>query len=563
MKDRKFHTNKELKDNYPKPGVPAEEAWAEMNKMLGPVPANLPPAKRLIIKGLGKFIWYLTSVVAVVIVTVVAFHYSNTKKKNTTVISSTNNKPVKKNVNDRVIQQDTLTPNDKLIDPSSKSVPVIDSASKINSSTANTEGNADNTSIKNDAYSPIYNDSAGFVLKKNTADNKPGNVPGAPLQNNSAKTILQKNKTGIAILNANSRDNNQAVRVSKNKFGNKEKNNDQRVRDKNIFGELSVRPGHKNGNHAGNRDRTISHEQNNNTYNKQHNPTAINHYNPVMTNKELTVKINTPGSSFPARTASFIKEPISTDTSIDLQVDTSYAKQIKNTLKDRSSKKHTSKSKNKKSTIHKRASSGLGYGLQWDVSAPIQGTTNYFTGSDGKSKPYNILIPQLWLSKELSGKSKIFFKINVNQQYVAGNKKLAADTAAPPLDSTYHKTTLLKTGGYSATLQYSYSPHKNWGTSVGVTYSVNRNALLNKREISTYRGDIESDIIYGIKRSSADWHYIKNNQLSGNAELYYIFKKFNIGASIYLPFSNIPIYGNKNVHPVNVQFFLRWNIKKE
>ena len=33
MKDRKFH-NKKPQDNYPAPGVPADDAWAAMNRLL-------------------------------------------------------------------------------------------------------------------------------------------------------------------------------------------------------------------------------------------------------------------------------------------------------------------------------------------------------------------------------------------------------------------------------------------------------------------------------------------------------------------------------------------------
>ena len=128
-------------------------------------------------------------------------------------------------------------------------------------------------------------------------------------------------------------------------------------------------------------------------------------------------------------------------------------------------------------------------------------------------------------------------------------------------DTGINETFLYKTGGFGAGLSYSYEINKNLTAALGIDYTLNRTALLNKQTRNAITGHIISDSLYGINRQSSDWSYINKNMLATKLELYYTLKKINLGAAVYVPLSTVPVYGNRKIHPVNARLFIRWNIK--
>jgi len=234
------------------------------------------------------------------------------------------------------------------------------------------------------------------------------------------------------------------------------------------------------------------------------------------------------------------------------------SKSIKPSHKDSASVKNTASRKNKLT--------GFGYGLQWNVPLPLQGVSGYFTGTDGNSKPYNLLIPELYLSKTL-GKNKhhqIQLQINPNRQFFTGKKVLSSQTG--PLstqDSTLvtRNTRLLKTSGLGVTIQYNYNFNEKWSVGAGLNFSSYGKALLSMQTARTTDNKLLSDSLYGITRSAADWQYIKSSIFAGKLELSYKIKKFRAGVDIYVPFTNISANPANNIRPINGQLFLRWEIK--
>ncbi len=73
MKDKKFD-NKELKNNYPEPGVPADEAWSAMNTMLDAGLQDPPQGHDgSKITGGKKFPWQYALFVAIVTISILIY----------------------------------------------------------------------------------------------------------------------------------------------------------------------------------------------------------------------------------------------------------------------------------------------------------------------------------------------------------------------------------------------------------------------------------------------------------------------------------------------------------
>jgi hypothetical protein len=236
----------------------------------------------------------------------------------------------------------------------------------------------------------------------------------------------------------------------------------------------------------------------------------------------------------------------------------SSSRSIKPSHKDPAAVKNTASGKNKLT--------GFGYGLQWNVPLPLQGVSGYFTGADGNSKPYNLLIPELWLSKTL-GKDKrhqIQLQINPNRQFFTGKKELTSQTGPLSIQDTTmvsRNTRLLKTSGIGVTLQYNYNFSGKWSAGAGLNFSSYGKALLSAQTVRMTDNKLLSDSLYGITRSAADWQYIKSSMLAGKLELSYQVKKIRAGIDVYIPLTNISAYPGNTIRPVNGQLFLRWAIK--
>ncbi len=131
-----------------------------------------------------------------------------------------------------------------------------------------------------------------------------------------------------------------------------------------------------------------------------------------------------------------------------------------------------------------------------------------------------------------------------------------------PADTGITKIYLYKTDGVGGSVAWSYAINNKWAASIGMNFISNKAALLSKQGGNIYIGN-SSDSLYGIRRSSIDWQYINKGRLTADAAFYYTFKKFDVGAVVSIPFSTTPVYGNKNIHPLNALLFVRWNIKKK
>jgi hypothetical protein len=540
VKDRKFHTDKELKDNYPKPGVPVDEAWAEMNKMLGSAVQGPPkPGNGSGIPGVKKFFWQYTIAIAVVTVTMWGYYRKHSDIK--TSAAKTTHASTNEIKQAQTFQSDTVQALNNTIEKHvDTSVAINDIVTKPDLPPINTKTQDINNNLKKDTTVILHTNNDHSLLAKSKVN----------------KTVIH-NAGSIANVTRNNTTKNNSTDINKRTL--------HKDSGKNVAGRSFLPPGEPTKNYDSGKDKRIMHSENTTVVQSMHHLVNLsNHNRAISTDKYLLSEIHTPMSSLPLGIISFIKEPINTGVPDYIRMDSAYLLKLRDAVHALAlSKKHGIRSRGDETkSTQKKFATGFDYGLQWDAAIPVQGTTNYFRGTNGNSKPYNIILPQFWLSKGFNNNGKMVVKINLNQQYFAGNKQVSLDSISPP-DSTFHRKYLSKTSGFGATLEYSYGIYKNWAASIGISYNLNRNALLNKQSINFYSGSFLSDSMYGIKRSSADWRYINKSLVLGNFELYCAFKKFSLGASVYVPITNIPVYGNKNIRPVNAQLFLRWNIEKD
>jgi len=486
VKDRKFHINKQLNNDYPSPDVPADEAWAQMNSMLDagkPKPAE-PPVNGRFGNNLLKLSALLIAAAAIIM-----------------LVSKPNKQSVK-----------TIK-------------------GKINYTSVN----------KKDASVSKMHDKqdANETERNNNSDDAPTGMNITPATGTLLGKQMNKGDSSFVERRVSSL-HHRAINLN-------QKDNASNTKDNNITGRDT-------------RNNIMANDNRGN--NKPGNRVTTYHDNKNITSGKGIVAIKNQRYNDKQEIESVIissRAAFDLDTSIIPQeLAVSSEQQLRDSLFTIVYAKRKSGISGKSNTTSTKILTGFSYGLQWEIPVPLEGSRYYFKGTNGVSKPYNILVPQLWMRKSLSKKSSLLLTLNFNQQYFINNKELSEITFfMAPRDTITSRKSLYKTGGFGGTISYSHKIYNRWFGAVGINYTLNRTALIDKQGINTYTRIKMSDSLYRIDRRSLDWQYINKSMLSARLELYYDFKKFNIGASANLPLSTTPANGS---NPVSAQLFLRWNI---
>jgi len=546
--DKNLHINKKLKGNYLPPDVPENDAWATMNKMLDDDnKAPLPPPNSS--HGINKFWGYGLAALFVACMllwinkngqqqTLTAKHIQNNDEKNKkdihqfsgndssamvdrkdkTASAAANRNNDKTNIAENNLKTNVKEENANNVTPGSSA---DDRSKNKNSSKISIGNNGDNNNTDINADNLKKDKPLSFTNKKN------GTLSSNAKRNkNQTKNFQQKN------YNQDDFDNSETFSNKKNKeeYLKSHKKNDQRSI---VINEKA----NKNNKENISDDNTIDETQNVVGKNKSTSKDARG--NDIAEMK--------PVKQGPIQNDFLLHDPTDDFSKVNAPSKNSSAK----AQKDKSGKKFIN----------------FNFGLQWNIPLPIQGTSDYFTGTDDKSKPYNLLIPEIWISKTFGKNNNhtIRLQANLNQQYFTGKKEVASSTGPlSPLDSTTivtRNTKLLKISGVGITLQYNYNFNAKWSAGVGLNYSLNGKALFNKQTILQSNGQLLSDSTYGVTKSSADWQYINKGLLAGKLEASYSFKKFQVGAAVFIPLNNISSSSNNNIRPLNGQLFFRWRIK--
>lgn len=523
MRNRKFR-NRQLQDNYPTPGVPADDAWAAMNKMLDTSQPPQSPGKHRTPRGWRLF-WYMASLV----VLVPALLWLLYNRESSTEVSKSKA---------QVIQTKKETGQQQ--------------------STSTASGNDAGASGKQDSnYGNVtINDKAlKSVPPGNT--NSPADAGGETLAPaNGSISAGKSNRQNIA----GSKDIPATVKRISKLPGDKKKNNRGVLHEgrRNTVADFTG-DADSNGTTIGPGPGIANPGQANDIFEKGIHKALLN-TGANQGDTDLVNNMGNIGAPDVAGIASSLAQFIISTTRLEL--DSSFLQKLnKQTMDMDSSKKEKMKTTGKLKTTNKKTT-GLDYGFQWEVPVPVQGTANYSKSTNGKANAFNLLLPQLWMGKGIGHRSKLFVVFNFKEQYFIKNKQLTPEVMfAAPRDTGVNTTSLYKIGGFGGTIAWGYEINKHWGTSLGINYVLNRTALLDKQSRNFYTGNITGDSLYKIDRYSADWQYINKSMLAARLELYYIFKKFNAGASATLPLNTIPVY-DKKIRPLNAQLFIRWNVKK-
>ena len=205
------------------------------------------------------------------------------------------------------------------------------------------------------------------------------------------------------------------------------------------------------------------------------------------------------------------------------------------------------------------------YGIQWNVNLKFQNANVYFTDTNGKSLPYSLLIPDLWVSEIFRKRHELLLHVNPDQQYLTGNKTLSSYTGQYSVTDSalvMGNTILTKIGGIEIGAQYNYYHiYNKWSLGAGVNYYLPRKALMNRHTIGMINNTILSDSFYSIRTTSSEWQVIRSSVIIGRLEATYRINNVRIGGALSLSFTNILSIPNFTSLPINGLLFIRWQLK--
>lgn len=212
------------------------------------------------------------------------------------------------------------------------------------------------------------------------------------------------------------------------------------------------------------------------------------------------------------------------------------------------------------------------YGLQWKAAVPLNGSKYYFTGTNTRSEPYNLLIPGIWLSTTINSRHEFMLLVKPAEWYFYNNKVFRKDTGqiVDHSDSiikilTRRKTTtLIKTGGWYGSLQYNYHINNNWLVGAGIGYHLRVGALAYQQTYKNLSDTLLTDSLYSMQKNEESNKYLASSFITGKLEVTYHFNAMDAGATLLMPLTNA--FTDKSLNksrPLNVQLFVRWRIKHD
>lgn len=219
----------------------------------------------------------------------------------------------------------------------------------------------------------------------------------------------------------------------------------------------------------------------------------------------------------------------------------------------------------KKKLTGKDYINGLDFGLQWQGNLPFKNFDKYFTGSNNNNQFYMLFIPGIWVEKQFNRGNGILAKISPYSQYFGNNQQIAT-TLTKKSDSVSVATykNLIKIGGFNAGLRYNQEFHQNWHLGAGFDAQWQQRALLSKLTTNLKNDSISVDSVsyYGIKQTANDSKYLNSFFVTGNLELFYTWKNFRIGGALVVPITSMTTNkAEQKVRPLSGSLFFRWRIK--
>lgn len=202
---------------------------------------------------------------------------------------------------------------------------------------------------------------------------------------------------------------------------------------------------------------------------------------------------------------------------------------------------------------HKPLLKTLHIGLEWNATSSFKDTKYLLPGSDSTSKPYLLLIPGLWISKDLDEKQSVTASFFVSQQYFAGNK-LIKQTLDSTIKDLFYNTHMIKAVGINLSLQYNYQVFSNLAFSAGLGYS-KLNAALFQESMKNYAGEVLPISMLYLKRPDLS-SLVQTNLVTLKAGFIFNPGRFQLGANLIMPLTNVSAT-SLPLRTLNGQLFFR------
>ncbi|WP_439555630.1 hypothetical protein [Dyadobacter sp.] len=201
-------------------------------------------------------------------------------------------------------------------------------------------------------------------------------------------------------------------------------------------------------------------------------------------------------------------------------------------------------------------------GLEWNLNSPFTKTSYLFAGKDSVSKPANLLIPALVISRSWNAQ-QLTFTAAARQSYF-GNNKTALQLIDPAFgDSSliYYNYKLIKATGIQFSLQYHHRIAGAFSLGGGVGYSLFSNALLRQTTRNWQNREWNGPLVIRATKKEVEG-FMKPSQFTLKAGL--LFQpghnphRFQAGFNVILPVTNISRFQGSAVRELNGQLFVRF-----
>lgn len=604
MSENNLNNKKEIKANYPKPRISVDDAWRNMDNLLGPAitpSPNLPSAgtgiKSVLVSNLKTAIFLITSLSVLSVGIVFWLLRSN---KNSKVQIESEISPIQKYV-------DTL---DKVSEIELPKNIGEDSITHISPQSLNLE----------DSEPISKNGGTNLIEQKNEVNTK-------NQEENDGKTYIRRNenKDFITVMKGDEKFNNNRLNLQdeENKFVPK---------------SVKEKPGFVQPNYYDSKQKVL---QNNYTSEKD-NPagtksTFPSPENPLISKKQLSdnlkekttirkgndnpvesYNLKKQGTDLTTTEADNVENPVNSTTKLsivstkaktkkNMSLDTENSENKRIVEQAMGTKKanfaiveedkkiqqiysinrngipmvfHTNLSSNlnslqfvrlkgnekKKNLLPQKINwADYNFGLQFNSPAFFQGFLSYLSTQSDETETFKFFIPEMWISRKigLQNKHSVILSLNFNQQYFAGNS-IIHQTNVTMDTNLVHR--LLKLQGISTTLKYHRNVNSKWSYDIGLSYMKDKKASLKKERFYTLSNNTNIpfvDNIIEIDEASEEWQYIKKEFWASRFELNYKIKQFDIGIMLNIPIENLSTIADFKNKPINTHLFLKWQILKK
>lgn len=506
MSKKNIHIKKYLKGNLPEPGVRVDDAWADMNDMLGgnPVPkTQFSPVNKLkfLLKG------GLAGIAAIGIATSIWLLVPEEKARNT----------------------------EKQTDQSSTGSP--DAVQSLSDHTQKELGSATKEQ-KTDSQRHSR------ILKEQQQRKSDPENPEKWTETNHVTGILQESSGS----ETESHDHKPSQKRNESRINLSKTSSSARIE---AHSEVSHGHSKKSGDHPG-IARKVKNERSGRPQNRQafsNFPNDLTRYQPSKPRNDIDInsgKIN----AVPENRLLFSAKKL---VAKSVRFDHSAIKQTRSVSYNQPASIQNQKiKKNQKSlfeTWH--------VGLEWNAASAFNSAKYVLKGTDSTSKPYLLLIPGIWISKDITENQLLRLSFYANQPFYGGLKRvqrIGADS------SFFHDNiSLIKATGINLALEYEYRLFQKTMASAGFSYSPLRKALAQD-DYENYQGIVIPGPKLVLNKQNIN-QYMKTNLFMFKTGLTFSPGRYQFGVNMLIPLSNLSLTTTSSLKTLNGQFFFRLTVK--